>query len=255
MLGVEENGKRKDLDQMHIYPAIDVKNGHCVRLGRNNVHSAEVFSFAPKEIAARYQEMNAKYIHIIDLDGAIMGHAVNEDIIRDIVDSVSIPVQVGGGIRTIQDIEHKLNLGVSRVILGTMAVNNPVFVKEAVGHFGADRILISVDVKDNMVTKDGWENISGYNAIRYGQKMKELGIRTIVYTDVQRNGVAERLNLVGAQELVELTGLEVIVSGGITSLKDLERLDDIHVDGAVVREAIYENRIDMQNAIELFEKN
>ncbi len=194
------------------------------------------------------------FIHIVDLDGALVGHSVNEEVIREIVQEIKIPVQVGGGIRTIKDIESKLSLGVERVIIGTKAVKDPGFVKEAVGIFGAERIVIGIDAKDGMVAIEGWEKVSDYQAVVLAQEMKQYGIRTIIYTDISKDGMLQGPNIAHTYELVEETGLNIIASGGISSLKDLEKLEEIHVYGAIMGKALYENKIDLKKAINMFEK-
>lgn len=238
---------------MKIFPSIDVKNGHCVRLNTNKFGQGGSFSFAPVEIAASYEEQQAHYIHIVDLDGAMVGHVANDEIIREIIQSVSIPVQVGGGVRSIQDIEHRLNLGADKVVLGTMAVSNPAFVREAVMNFGAGHLVVAIDVRDGMVTQDGWAHVSGYNAVEFGYKMKQFGIDTVIYTNVNKDGMMLSPNLEGVQQLSEYTGLNVIVAGGITTLKDLEKLQELQVYGAIIRDYMYGDTIDLATIIEMFE--
>lgn len=239
---------------MQLYPAIDIKNGQCVRLRQGQFHDVEVYSHIPAKVAGLWQEEGASYIHIVDLDGALVGHSVNEKTIKEIVDSVDIPIQVGGGIRTIQDIEHKLNLGVARVIIGTKAVENPAFIKEAISNFGADKIVIGIDAKDGMVAIQGWEKISNYNAVSLGLQMKDLGVKTIIYTDISKDGMLKGPNVEHTKEMVDATGLDIIASGGISSLKDLEKLEQIHVQGTIIGKALYEKRFALREAIELFEK-
>lgn len=239
---------------MKIFPSIDVKNGHCVRLSADKFGQGGSFSFAPVEIAASYEEQKAQYIHVLDLDGAMVGHAANDEIIREIIESVHIPVQVAGGVRSIQDIEHKLDLGADRVVLGTMAVSNPAFVREAVTHFSAEHLVVSIDVRDGMVTQDGWAHVSGYNAIEFGRKMKGFGIDTVIYTNVHKNGIMLSPSLTGAQQLAKFTDLNVIVAGGITTLKDLEKLQELGVYGAMIRDYMYGDTVDLRTIIEMFER-
>lgn len=239
---------------MQIYPAIDVKNGQCVRLRQGQFHDVEVYSHMPLKVAKLWEEQGASYIHMVDLDGALAGRSVNEKVIREVVLGTSVPVQVGGGIRTIQDIENKLKLGVSRVIIGTKAVENPAFVKEAVSAFGPDKIVVGIDAKQGMVAIEGWEKVSNYNAVTLALQMKEFGIKTVIYTDISKDGMLQGPNVEHTKEMVEATGLEIIASGGISSLKDLEMLHDISAHGAVIGKALYENRLDLKNAIRLFEK-
>jgi phosphoribosylformimino-5-aminoimidazole carboxamide ribotide isomerase len=239
---------------MRLYPAIDIKNGQCVRLRQGQFQDVLVYSNSPSKIAKQWENAGASFIHIVDLDGALAGHSVNEEAIKEITKSVKVPIQVGGGIRTIKDIENKLNLGVNRVIIGTKAVESSAFIKEAISTFGADKIVIGIDAKNGMVAIEGWEKVSNYNAVTLGIHMKEIGVKTIVYTDIAKDGMLQGPNLEHTKEMVEATGLDIIASGGVSSLKDLEMLSDISVHGAIIGKALYENRIELKNAVELFEK-
>jgi phosphoribosylformimino-5-aminoimidazole carboxamide ribotide isomerase len=239
---------------MQLYPAIDIRNGQCVRLRQGQFHDQEIYSNSPVKIAKQWESQGATFIHLVDLDGALHGHGVNEDVIKDIANTVSIPVQVGGGIRTIKDIENKINLGVNRVIIGTKAVENPAFIKEAINMFGADRIVIGIDAKNGMVAIEGWEKVSNYNAVTLALNMKELGVKTIVYTDISKDGMLQGPNVECTKEMVDATGLDIIASGGVSSLKDLESVNQVRVHGAIIGKALYENRINLEEAIRLFEK-
>ena len=239
---------------MILYPAIDIRNGQCVRLRQGQFHDAEVYSHSPVKIAKLWEAQGASHIHIVDLDGALAGRSMNEDVIGDIVSCVNIPVQTGGGIRTIKDIETKLSLGVSRVIIGTKAVENPQFVKEAIACFGPDRIVVGIDAKQGMVAIQGWEKVSNYKAVSLALEMKEYGVKTIVYTDITRDGMLQGPNIEHTEEIVRITGLSVIASGGVAYMKDLESVYQIPVAGVIIGKALYENRIDLCAAIERFEK-
>lgn len=239
---------------MQLYPAIDIRNGQCVRLRQGQFHDQEVYSNSPVKVAKQWENQGATFIHLVDLDGALHGHGVNEDVIKEIANSVSIPVQVGGGIRTIKDIENKINLGVNRVIIGTKAVENPAFIREAINTFGAERIVIGIDAKNGMVAIEGWEKVSNYNAVTLATEMKELGVKTIVYTDIAKDGMLQGPNVECTKEMVDVTGLDIIASGGVSSLKDLESVNQVHVHGAIIGKALYENRINLEEAIQLFEK-
>ena len=229
---------------MKLFPAIDIKNGQCVRLRQGQFHNVEVYSQVPVRIAKNFQESGAAFIHIVDLDGALAGHSVNEDVIKAIVENVSIPVEVGGGIRTIQDIETKLNLGVGRVIIGTSAVENP--------HFVNSKIVIGIDAKNGMVATDGWEKISNYNAVQLALEMKEIGIKTIIYTDISRDGMLSGPNLEHTRDMVEKTQMDIIASGGVSSMKDLDDLNSIPVYGAIIGKALYENRVNLREAVKKY---
>lgn len=241
-------------DIMILYPAIDVKNGQCVRLRQGQFHDAEIYSNTPVKVAKEWEAQGASYIHIVDLDGALAGHSVNHDTLKAITQTVKVPIQVGGGIRTIKDIDNKLNLGVARVIIGTKAVDNPAFIKETISTFGADQIVVGIDAINGMVAIEGWEKVSNYKAVSLAVQMKELGVKTIVYTDIAKDGMLQGPNLECTAEMVEATGLDIIASGGISSLKDIESVNNIHVHGAIIGKALYENRIDLRSAISLYEK-
>ncbi len=237
---------------MKLFPAIDIKNGQCVRLRQGQFHNVEVYSQMSVRVAKSFQEAGAAFIHIVDLDGALAGHSVNEDVIRAIVDNISIPVEVGGGIRSVQDIENKLNMGVGRVILGTKAAENPYFIKETVLRFGQDKIVVGIDAKNGMVATDGWEKVSNYNAVQLALEMKEMGVKTIIYTDIARDGMLLGPNLVHTREMVEKTQMDIIASGGVSSMKDLDDLSAIPVYGVVVGKALYENRIHLGEAVQKY---
>ena len=239
---------------MLLYPAIDIKNGQCVRLRQGQFQDVEVYSNTPSKIAKQWESSGASFIHLVDLDGALLGHSVNEDAIKEIVQNVNVKTQLGGGIRTIKDIDNKLSLGIDRVIIGTKAVENPAFIKEAIHTFGADRIVVGIDAKAGMVAIKGWETVSNYNAVTLALSMKELGVKHIIYTDIARDGMLQGPNIVHTKEMVDSTGLNIIASGGMSSLKDLEMLSEINVSGAIIGKALYEKRIDLAEAIELFSK-
>lgn len=239
---------------MKLFPAIDIRNGQCVRLRQGSFQDVLVYSENPLKIAKQWEAAGASFIHIVDLDGALVGHSVNDDVIKEIVAEVHIPIQVGGGIRTIKDIENKLALGVERVIIGTKAVKDPGFIKEAVATFGSRRIVIGIDAKDGMVAIEGWEKISSYQAVALAMEMKKIGVKTIVYTDISKDGMLQGPNIAHTREMVEITGLDIIASGGVSSLKDLEMLEEIKVYGAIMGKALYENRIDLKKAVSLFER-
>jgi phosphoribosylformimino-5-aminoimidazole carboxamide ribotide isomerase len=238
---------------MKLFPAIDIKNGQCVRLRQGSFQDVLVYSDIPLKIAKQWEAYGASFIHIVDLDAALVGHSVNDDVIKSIVSEVKVPIQVGGGIRTIKDIENKLNLGIDRVIIGTKAVKDPAFIKEAITTFGSKRIVIGIDAKDGMVAIEGWEKVSSYQAVALAMEMKKLGVKTIVYTDISKDGMLQGPNIGHTKEMVEVTGLNIIASGGVSSLKDLEMLEEINVYGAIVGKALYENRIDLRKAVNLFE--
>ena len=234
---------------MKLYPVIDIKGGKCVRTRQGKYYDVEVYSQFPEKVAKKLEAQGASYLHVIDLDAAVLGHAENEECISEIINQVGIPVQVGGGIRTIKDIDQKLTLGAARVVIGSEAARNPAFIKEAVNIFGADKLVVSIDVKNNEVMMDGWANPSTYNAVTFAKVMEESGIETIIYTDVNREGMLQGVNIPAAKLLIEETNLNVIVSGGVASMIDLEMLESIGVEGVLVGKSIYERRIELSEAV------
>ena len=238
---------------MKLYPAIDIKNGQCVRLQQGLFDATTVYSNEPFEVAKQFEAVGAKFLHIVDLDGALQGMGANDEALAQIIKNVTIPLEIGGGIRTMQDIEHRLNMGVTRVILGTKAVESPEFVKEAIATFGADKIVIGIDAKDGMVAIKGWETISNVDAVTLALSMKDLGVKTIIYTDISKDGMLCGPNFVQTAKMVEATGLDIIASGGVSSMQDLEQLEKIGVEGAILGKAIYEKRVDLKEATKRFQ--
>ncbi len=238
---------------MRLYPAIDIKNGQCVRLRQGVFDDTTVYANEPFQVAKEFEADGAKFLHIVDLDGALRGMGANDEALAKIIENVKIPVEIGGGIRTMQDIEHRLNMGVSRVILGTKAVESPAFVKEAVTKFGADKIVIGIDAKDGMVAIKGWETISDSDAVTLALSMKELGVKTIIYTDISKDGMLCGPNFAQTARMVETTGMDIVASGGVSCMDDLIQLEKIGVEGAILGKAIYEKRVDLKEAARRFD--
>ena len=239
---------------MQLYPAIDLKDGQCVRLKQGEFKEITVYSQKPEEVAALWQSQGATFLHLVDLDGALAGRSVNDKVIKKIADTVSIPIEIGGGIRSEEAIESMLSLGVTRVIIGTKAVENPEFIRDMVKKFGPDRIVAGVDAKDGMVAVEGWEKISGISALELCNRMKEYGVRHIVYTDISRDGMLSGPNVEYTKRLTEETGMDIIASGGMSSMEDLKQLTCAGVCGAIIGKALYEKRIDLKEAIKAFEQ-
>ena len=239
---------------MQLYPAIDMKNGQCVRLKQGEFKEVTVYSDSPEKVAACWEACGATYLHLVDLDGALAGHSVNEAAIRRIVSAVSIPVEIGGGIRSEEAVEAMLDLGVARVIIGKKAVENPEFIRDLVNKFGTDRIVVGVDAKNGMVAVEGWEKVSGISASDLCGQMKEYGVSHIVYTDISRDGMLTGPNVEATKKLTDDTGMDIIASGGMSSMEDLRRLYEAGVKGAIIGKALYENRIDLKEAVRAFEQ-
>lgn len=239
---------------MQLYPAIDLKDGKCVRLKQGEFDQVTIYSEQPYEVAMKFQEQGASFIHLVDLDGALKGCSVNEATIRKIVESVQIPCELGGGIRTMEDIRRVLSYGINRVIIGTKAVSHPEFIEEAIREFGSDKIVVGVDAKDGYVAVEGWEKVSDQTALSLCLLMKEMGVTSIVYTDIAKDGMLIGPNVTMTKELTLQTGLNIIASGGVSGMKDLRDLNQAGIKGAIIGKAIYENRIELEEAVIEFEK-
>ena len=238
---------------MQLYPAIDMKNGQCVRLRQGAFKDITIYSDAPEKVAAHWQEKGASFLHLVDLDGALAGYSVNEEVIRRIADTVSIPIEIGGGIRSKEAVERMLDLGVRRVIIGTKAAEHPEFLRDIVRTFGEEAIVAGVDAKDGMVAVEGWEKVSSLTASDLCLTMKEYGVRHIVYTDISRDGMLSGPNVEATRKLTEETGLDIIASGGVSCMEDLKCLHEAGIRGAIIGKALYENRIDLAEAVRLYE--
>ena len=238
---------------MQLYPAIDMKDGQCVRLRQGEFKDITVYSDAPWKVASWWQEQGATFLHLVDLDGALAGRSVNAAAIRKITEQVSIPIEIGGGIRTEEDIRAMLELGVRRVIIGTRAVEHPEFIKEMVEKFGEEAIVAGVDAKNGLVAVEGWEKVSSMTASGLCLKMKEFGVKHIVYTDISRDGMLSGPNVEATKRLTDDTGLDIIASGGVSCMQDLKDLHEAGIKGAIIGKALYENRIDLKEAVRLYE--
>ena len=237
---------------MILLPAIDMKDGCAVRLEKGDFNLKTVYSENPAEFALKFQDAGAGFIHLVDLDGALKGHSVNESAIKKITSSVDIPCELGGGIRSLEAIEYVLGLGVYRVILGTSAVQDPDFVTEAVEKFGSERIVVGIDAKNGRVATHGWESLSEYTAINLAKDMKERGVKTIIYTDISRDGMLTGPNINATKELSDKTGLDIIASGGVSCMEDLEQLSEAGIYGSIIGKAYYEGRVDLEEAVRRF---
>ncbi|HHU91221.1 MAG TPA: 1-(5-phosphoribosyl)-5-[(5-phosphoribosylamino)methylideneamino]imidazole-4-carboxamide isomerase [Clostridiaceae bacterium] len=234
---------------MIIYPAIDIRGGKCVRLTQGRYDDITIFSDNPVNMALQFQNAGAKYLHVVDLDGA-RGDTDNREIISRIAKTLSIPVQTGGGIRTMADIEEILGFGISRVILGTSAVKDPGMVGEAVKKYG-NRIAVGIDARNSFVAIEGWEKTSKIKAVDHAKNMEALGVQTIIYTDIATDGMLSGPNILAMSEMVRKVKLDVIASGGVASLKDIRRLKEAGVAGVIVGKAIYTGDVDLKKALEI----
>ena len=238
---------------MQLYPAIDMKDGKCVRLSQGLFDQVKIYADTPADMAALWCRQGATFLHLVDLDGALAGHSINEEAIEQIVRTVSVPVQLGGGIRSEQAIDHMLRIGVTRCIIGTKAVEHPDFIGDMVKKFGSERIVVGVDAKDGMVATEGWEKVSNRTALELCQAMKGYGVRHIVYTDIAKDGMLSGPNIPYTRMLTEETGINIIASGGVSCMDDLTRLYDAGIHGAIIGKALYEKRIDLHEAVKRYE--
>lgn len=239
---------------MRMYPAIDLKDGQCVRLLKGEFDKKTVYSENPLETALLWQESGADFLHIVDLDGARSGEGKNRKVIKEIARKVNMKVQTGGGIRTMEDISSLLEEGVARVILGTAAVKNFALVEEAVKKYG-DRIAVGIDAKDGFAATDGWEKVSELRAVDFAKKVEAVGVKTIIYTDIATDGALCGPNVEAMREMVENTSLDVIASGGVSSLDDIKALLKTGVEGAITGRAIYTGSLDLKEAVNLCKEN
>ncbi|MEW6192948.1 MAG: 1-(5-phosphoribosyl)-5-[(5-phosphoribosylamino)methylideneamino]imidazole-4-carboxamide isomerase [Bacillota bacterium] len=235
---------------MFVIPAIDLRDGRCVRLVEGKADRETVYSGDPVAVALKWQEAGAKWLHVVDLDGAFRGKPVHLALIRQIIEQVAIPVQVGGGIREKAAVEEVLGCGAARAIIGTVALNAD-FVAKLVGDFGS-RIVVSVDCRDGVVAVRGWESLSGIKAGVFGRRLRESGVERVVFTDIRRDGTLKGPNIQAVADFARETGLKVIASGGVSRVEDirkLRKLEALGVEAVIVGKALYDGRLTLQEAL------
>jgi phosphoribosylformimino-5-aminoimidazole carboxamide ribotide isomerase len=234
-----------------IYPAIDMRGGKCVRLLQGDYNQETVYGDSPFDMAKSFADAGAEWIHMVDLDGAKDGKRVNDRFVIEAAQKLDAKVQIGGGIRTEEDILHYLNNGVSRVIIGSVAVSNPEFAIEMIQKYGA-KIAIGLDAKDGYVATHGWLDTSSVTAVELGKRLAEAGAETFIFTDIATDGMLSGPNLLAVEKLAVETGKSVIASGGVSELADLRALKELvgkGVSGAIVGKAIYEGRFSVPEAL------
>ncbi len=239
---------------MIILPAIDLYGGACVRLLKGDYNQMTVYNNNPVEVAKSFQASGAGYIHIVDLEGAKTGLTPNIDSVKNIVSSTNLSAEIGGGIRSMSTIEAYVNAGVDRVILGTAAVENLDFVREAVKSFG-DKIVIGVDIKDGFVAVKGWTENSSYKYDEFCSVIEDMGIKTIICTDISKDGAMMGTNLSLYKSLMEKFSLNIIASGGVSTLSDIEKLSEMNVYGAIIGKAYYTGAITIEDALKAADRN
>lgn len=233
---------------MRIYPAIDIRGGNCVRLLNGDYDKETVYGSSPADMAKKWADAGADFIHVVDLDGARSGDGENLAAVAEICANVDVPVQQGGGIRTSADVDRVLALGVSRVIIGTAAVTDPDMVRQAVERHGS-KIAVGIDAKNGFVATDGWTRVSDKTAVAFAKEMEALGVETVIYTDISTDGTLQGPNVSAMKEMVESTGLKVIASGGVGCEEDLDALSKTGVEGVIVGKALYTGRIELSKVV------
>ncbi len=235
---------------MIILPAIDLYGGKAVRLYKGNYAEMTVYNDDPTEVARDFANSGAEYIHLVDLEGAKFGNTPNLDTVERIVKATNIPCELGGGIRSIETVEKYISIGVARVILGTAAVENEEFLKKAVAKYG-DKIAVGIDLKDGYVAIKGWTEKSALTADDFSRKMQDIGVKTIICTDISKDGAMMGTNRALYKELSEKFTMQIIALGGVSSIDDIKALRKMELYGAIVGKAYYTGAIDLKEAIEV----
>ncbi len=238
---------------MLVIPAIDLRQGKCVRLMQGRKEAATIYDGHPIKVAEAFENDGAQMLHVVDLDGAFSEpNGRNRDVLRDLIHAVGIPVQFGGGLRSSKDIEQAIRLGVARVVIGTLAVESPDMLAKFVGLFGVDHVAVGIDARNGQVVTRGWESEEQISALTLARRVAAAGIERIIYTDVQRDGTLAGVNIDQTCSISEGSGLKITASGGVASLEDLERLGAVShcgVDSVIVGKALYEGRFTLPEAI------
>ncbi|TNE59893.1 MAG: 1-(5-phosphoribosyl)-5-[(5-phosphoribosylamino)methylideneamino]imidazole-4-carboxamide isomerase [Alphaproteobacteria bacterium] len=238
---------------MILFPAIDLKDGACVRLEEGDMDRATTFNLDPAAQAKSFEETGFDWLHLVDLNGAFEGESVNGAAVEAILAAISLPVQLGGGIRAMAHVESWLEKGVRRVILGTAAVEDPAFVKDAARAFPG-RVAVGLDARDGKVAVNGWAEVSELTAVEVAKRFEEVGIAAIIYTDIARDGLLKGLNFEATRALAEEVSIPVIASGGLASMADIQALaapENARLAGAISGRALYDGRIDAKEALEI----
>ena len=235
---------------MNIFPAIDLFGKKAVRLFKGDYNQMTVYSENPIEIAYDFQNKGAKFIHVVDLEGAKEGTTPNIDIVKEIATKTNLFLEIGGGIRSIETVEKYLNAGASRVILGTAAVNDEAFLKEAISKYG-DKIVVGADVKDGLIAIKGWTQKSEYTLDDFLSKMEALGVKNVICTDISKDGAMKGTNLELYKELSKKYSLDITASGGVSTIDDVRALAGMGIYGAIIGKAYYIGAIDLEEAIEV----
>lgn len=242
------------MSSIQVYPAIDMKGGKCVRLYQGDYDQETIYGDSPFEMAKKFANEGATWIHLVDLDGAKDGEKIHANEVIRIANELPVKVQIGGGIRSKEDVSYYLDNGVSRVIIGSLAISQPELVAELIEEYGGDRIVIGLDAKGGMVATHGWLETSGKSAVEVGQYFASKGAKHVIFTDIATDGTLQGPNLKANKELAEATGLSIIVSGGISSLEDIGAVAELakisSVSGVITGKALYNNRFTLSDALQ-----
>lgn len=233
---------------MEIIPAIDLREGRCVRLEQGDYDRMTVYGGDPAAEAARWVALGARRLHVVDLDGAASGQQKNEAAIQAILRAVDVPIQVGGGIRTLEAANALFDLGVDRAVFGTVAIRQPELIAQACSRFGG-RVVVGIDARDGFAAIQGWRETSDRTALELAREMAELGVQRIIYTDVERDGMLDEPNFDGIGEMIRASGLAIIASGGVCRVEHIARLAEIGAEGAIVGKALYSGKLDLPAAL------
>ncbi|PID20760.1 1-(5-phosphoribosyl)-5-[(5-phosphoribosylamino)methylideneamino]imidazole-4-carboxamide isomerase [Sporosarcina sp. P3] len=233
---------------MILFPAIDIRDGKCVRLIQGDYAQEIIYNDSPTNMAQEWQNQGAEYIHVVDLDGAKTGNSANKQAIEAIAKSVSIPVQVGGGIRNMDIVDSHIQNGVARVIIGTAAIQDPEFLKKAVEKYG-DKIAVSIDARNGLVATDGWTETSDVRAVDLLQDLAEIGVKTVVYTDIMKDGMLQGPNFEELKIMDDASSIDIIASGGVSTEEDIKRLAAEDMYGAIIGKALYEGNLSLKKLL------
>lgn len=235
---------------MIIFPAIDIKDNKCVRLLQGDFDKVNVYGNDPSLMAKKWEDKGAKFLHMVSLNGARGEGNVNDESIKKLLSTVNIPIQMGGGIRSKERVKELLDLGVDRVILGSVAIKDKELLKDLISQY-KEKIVVSVDAKNGKVAAQGWEEVSDVNSLDFCKELEEMGVKTIVYTDISKDGMMIGPNFDIYEKLSKETNLDIIASGGVTSIEDVKKLKAMDLYGVIIGKSLYENKIDLKEVLDL----
>ena len=235
---------------MLIFPAIDIKDNKCVRLLQGDFDKVNVYGNDPSLMAKKWEDKGAKFLHMVSLNGARGEGNVNDESIKKLLSTVNIPIQMGGGIRSKERVKELLDLGVDRVILGSVAIKDKELLKDLISQY-KEKIVVSVDAKNGKVAAQGWEEVSDINSLDFCKELEKIGVKTIVYTDISKDGMMIGPNFDIYEKLSKETNLDIIASGGVTSIEDVKKLKAMDLYGVIIGKSLYENKIDLKEVLDL----